>query len=62
MTVLILSYDIITSNLRIMFSGLQSSMENETDAFYVVRKGDVVGVYRSLNDCQSLVRLIMKSV
>lgn len=29
-------------------------MENETDAFYVVRKGDIVGVYRSLNDCQSL--------
>ncbi|XP_024978727.1 uncharacterized protein LOC112515971 isoform X1 [Cynara cardunculus var. scolymus] len=29
-------------------------MENGTDAFYVVRKGDIVGVYRSLNDCQSM--------
>ncbi|KAI3768689.1 hypothetical protein L2E82_19519 [Cichorium intybus] len=29
-------------------------MEDEKDAFYVVRKGDIVGVYRSLNDCQSL--------
>lgn len=25
------------------------------EAFYVVRKGDVVGVYRSLNDCQAQV-------
>ncbi|KAK9067273.1 hypothetical protein SSX86_014599 [Deinandra increscens subsp. villosa] len=29
-------------------------MEDEKDAFYVVRKGDIVGVYRSLIDCQSL--------
>nr|XP_043615262.1 uncharacterized protein LOC122587218 [Erigeron canadensis]XP_043615263.1 uncharacterized protein LOC122587218 [Erigeron canadensis] len=29
-------------------------MEDEKDAFYVVRKGDIVGVYRSLNDCQNL--------
>ncbi|XP_059670202.1 uncharacterized protein LOC132315809 [Cornus florida] len=28
-------------------------MENEKDAFYVVRKGDVVGVYTSLKDCQA---------
>lgn len=30
----------------------EPEMEQEKDAFYVVRKGDVVGVYRSLNDCQ----------
>ncbi|KAK1432809.1 hypothetical protein QVD17_09710 [Tagetes erecta] len=29
-------------------------MEDEKDAYYVVRKGDIVGVYRSLNDCHSL--------
>ncbi|XP_031496873.1 uncharacterized protein LOC116262010 isoform X2 [Nymphaea colorata] len=27
-------------------------MEEEKDAFYVVRKGDTVGVYKSLKDCQ----------
>ncbi|KAF8407952.1 hypothetical protein HHK36_007092 [Tetracentron sinense] len=31
------------------------SMEEEKDAFYVVRKGDVVGVYKSLSDCQAQV-------
>lgn len=31
-----------------------SSMEDEKDAFYVVKKGDIVGVYKSLNDCQAL--------
>ncbi|KAF3787462.1 Uncharacterized protein EJ110_NYTH19229, partial [Nymphaea thermarum] len=30
-------------------------MEEEKDAFYVVRKGDTVGVYKSLKDCQSQV-------
>ncbi|XP_062108029.1 uncharacterized protein LOC133818931 isoform X2 [Humulus lupulus] len=30
-------------------------MEQEKDAFYVVRKGDVIGVYRNLNDCQAQV-------
>ncbi|KAI7739693.1 hypothetical protein M8C21_019641 [Ambrosia artemisiifolia] len=29
-------------------------MEEERDAYYVVRKGDIVGVYTSFNDCQSL--------
>ena len=24
----------------------------ESDAFYVVRKGDVIGVYKSFSDCQ----------
>ncbi|KAJ4886392.1 hypothetical protein Rs2_26140 [Raphanus sativus] len=26
--------------------------EDEKDAFYVVRKGDIIGVYRSLSECQ----------
>ena len=30
-------------------------MEQEKDAFFVVRKGDIVGVYKSLNDCQAQV-------
>ncbi|CAN6476201.1 unnamed protein product [Victoria cruziana] len=30
-------------------------MEEEGDAFYVVRKGNTVGVYKSLKDCQSQV-------
>ncbi|XWS68948.1 hypothetical protein CRYUN_Cryun04dG0137400 [Craigia yunnanensis] len=30
-------------------------MENEKDAFFVVRKGDVVGVYKSFADCQAQV-------
>ncbi|KAI8017705.1 Uncharacterized protein Mb2253c [Camellia lanceoleosa] len=29
-------------------------MEDEKNAFYVVKKGDIVGVYKSLNDCQAL--------
>lgn len=36
----------------------EPAMEKEKqpkEAFYVVRKGDVVGVYRSLNDCQAQV-------
>ncbi|XP_002517391.2 uncharacterized protein LOC8280573 [Ricinus communis] len=30
-------------------------MEEEKDVFYVVRKGDVVGIYKSLRDCQAQV-------
>ncbi|KAM7268409.1 hypothetical protein ACFE04_010575 [Oxalis oulophora] len=30
-------------------------MDQEKDAFFVVRKGDVIGVYKNLNDCQSQV-------
>lgn len=30
-------------------------MEDEKEAFFVVRKGDVVGVYKSLSDCQTQV-------
>ncbi|XP_057463923.1 uncharacterized protein LOC130753787 isoform X1 [Actinidia eriantha] len=29
-------------------------MDDEKHAFYVVRKGDVIGIYRSLRDCQAL--------
>ncbi|XP_020886969.1 uncharacterized protein LOC110229976 [Arabidopsis lyrata subsp. lyrata] len=29
-----------------------STMEDEKDAFYIVRKGDIIGVYRSLSECQ----------
>lgn len=28
-------------------------MEDEKDAFYVVRKGDIVGIYKSLTDFQA---------
>lgn len=31
-------------------------MGDETDEFYVVRKGDIVGVYKSLSDLQSMLR------
>ncbi|XP_043707822.1 uncharacterized protein LOC122657110 isoform X2 [Telopea speciosissima] len=31
-----------------------SSME-EKDAFYIIRKGDIVGVYKSISDCQAQV-------
>ncbi|XP_048329552.1 uncharacterized protein LOC107419636 isoform X2 [Ziziphus jujuba] len=33
----------------------EPAMELEKNAFYVVRKGDVVGVYTSLSDCQAQV-------
>lgn len=36
-----------------MFGSVGSSMEGEKDAFYVVRKGDVIGVYKNLSDCQA---------
>ncbi|XP_058180401.1 uncharacterized protein LOC131298916 isoform X1 [Rhododendron vialii] len=29
-------------------------MDREKDAFYVVKKGDIIGVYKCLNDCQAL--------
>lgn len=28
-------------------------MEDERDAFYVVRKGDIIGIYKSFSDCQA---------
>ena len=34
---------------------VEPGMKDEKDAFFVVRKGDVVGVYKSLSDCQSQV-------
>lgn len=33
----------------------QKSMKEEREAFYVVRKGDLVGVYKTLSDCQAQV-------
>ncbi|XP_019183322.1 PREDICTED: uncharacterized protein LOC109178191 [Ipomoea nil] len=32
------------------------SMGDEKDAFYVVRKGNVIGIYKSLSDLQALIR------
>ncbi|XP_020677704.1 uncharacterized protein LOC110096217 isoform X2 [Dendrobium catenatum] len=34
---------------------LKPIMADESDAFYVVRKGDIVGIYKSLSDCQAQV-------
>ncbi|KAL0907791.1 hypothetical protein M5K25_022229 [Dendrobium thyrsiflorum] len=34
---------------------LKPPMDEESDAFYVVRKGDIIGVYKSLSDCQAQV-------
>ncbi|GMI74954.1 hypothetical protein like AT1G24090 [Hibiscus trionum] len=34
---------------------VQPEMENEKDAFFVVRKGDVVGVFKSFAECQAQV-------
>ncbi|RWR90320.1 Ribonuclease H domain-containing protein [Cinnamomum micranthum f. kanehirae] len=31
------------------------AMEEESKAFYVVRKGDIIGIYRNLDDCQTQV-------
>jgi len=42
-----------TSRLRKLDS--EPVMEQEKDAFFVVRKGDIVGVYKSLTDCQAQV-------
>lgn len=33
----------------------ETSMEEENKAFYVVRKGDVIGIYQNLSDCQAQV-------
>lgn len=35
--------------------------EDEKDAFYVVRKGDIIGVYRSLSECQQQAPSSVKS-
>ncbi|KAL6013581.1 hypothetical protein ACLOJK_004079 [Asimina triloba] len=32
-----------------------SPMEEESNAFYVVRKGDVIGIYKNFSDCQAQV-------
>ncbi|KAL5992946.1 hypothetical protein ACLOJK_013865 [Asimina triloba] len=31
------------------------SIKNESNAFYVVRKGDIVGIYKTFDDCQAQV-------
>ncbi|KAH9609142.1 hypothetical protein KSS87_002368 [Heliosperma pusillum] len=36
-------------------STAKTEMEDEKNAFFVVRKGDIVGVYKSLSDCQAQV-------
>lgn len=46
---------IIMFFVRSRKSKFEPEMEQEKDAFYVVRKGDIIGVYRSLNDCQAQV-------
>lgn len=33
----------------------EPAMEQEKDAFFVVRKGDIVGIYKNLTDCQAQV-------
>lgn len=33
----------------------KSVMKDDKEAFFVVRKGDIVGVYKSLSDCQAQV-------
>jgi len=35
-----------------LHSQFSSIMEEEKDAFYVVRKGDIIGVYNNFSDCQ----------
>jgi len=40
----------------------QPPMEEDTNAFYVVRKGDVVGVYKSFSDCQAQVSSSVMSI
>lgn len=39
----------------------QQSMGDEKDAFYVVRKGNVIGIYKSLSDLQALIRSSVSS-
>ncbi|XP_020579063.1 uncharacterized protein LOC110023808 isoform X1 [Phalaenopsis equestris] len=36
-------------------ASLKPKMADESDAFYVVRKGDIVGIYKRLSDCQAQV-------
>ncbi|GLT53019.1 hypothetical protein SLA2020_263180 [Shorea laevis] len=50
-------YGCANSSWKINFKHNDSElvMEQEKDAFFVVRKGDIVGVYKSLTDCQAQV-------
>lgn len=38
---------------RSLKSNPKAVMEEEKNAFFVVRKGDIVGVYNNLSDCQA---------
>ncbi|XXG60567.1 hypothetical protein AAC387_Pa04g2436 [Persea americana] len=40
---------------RLPKSNPRPSMEEESKAFYVVRKGDIIGIYKNLDDCQTQV-------
>lgn len=40
----------------------KAAMAEEGDAFYVVRKGDVVAVYKNLSDCQAQVSSSVRAV
>lgn len=40
----------------------QPPMEDDTNAFYIVRKGDIVGIYKSLSDCQAQVSSSVSSL
>lgn len=44
-----------TSQRRKLDSEPEPVMDKEKDAFFVVRKGDIVGIYKSLADCQAQV-------
>lgn len=40
---------------RLPKEGPPTIMEEESNAFYVVRKGDIIGIYNNLRDCQAQV-------
>jgi Caulimovirus viroplasmin len=40
----------------------QPLMKQESEAFYVVRKGDMIGVYKSLSECQAQVNASVKQL
>jgi len=40
---------------KMLSSTVVSAVDKEKDAFFVVRKGDVIGIYKDLSDCQAQV-------
>lgn len=40
----------------------QPSSKQESEAFYVVRKGDMIGVYKNLSECQAQVSASVKQL